>query len=218
MYSSFEGDIFIKDYFKDRQEALINNSENKLIKYSSLSLDNIISLNEYSLEIKIINKKILSEIMNYESFNKFYKTPELLLAYLENKFQEKTKFIFYNIGYFILTKKKSDILKLKKVLDVFIKKFEIYKKLFDEYRRGFRKCGQNYKSVDHYLILSFCLLSFYNETKSLKFLNTALKINDNLCSVKSLIRKKSDIQMFDQIILMELTIIKNLMKKKMKQQ
>jgi len=68
------------------------------------------------------------------------------------------------------------------IIDTFLKKFEIRKRLFLSYNSNLEEDEDRYDNLRNYLFLSNLGLIRYHETNNLKFLNTVLKINDSLCS------------------------------------
>ena len=68
------------------------------------------------------------------------------------------------------------------IIDTLLKKFEIRKRLFLSYNSNLEEDEDRYDNLRNYLFLSNLGLIRYHETNNLKFLNTALKINDTLCS------------------------------------
>tara|TARA_B110000438_G_scaffold209708_1_gene201630 strand:+ start:369 stop:959 length:591 start_codon:yes stop_codon:yes gene_type:complete len=67
-----------------------------------------------------------------------------------------------------------------KHIDIFVKKFELTKKLFEKYDKKFISKSKNYSDLINYILLSFICLLCYKQEKNLKYLNTALKLNDTL--------------------------------------
>ena len=65
-------------------------------------------------------------------------------------------------------------------IDIFVKKFELTKKLFEKYNEKFIPISENYFNLINYILLSFICLLCYKQEKNLKYLNTALKLNDTL--------------------------------------
>ena len=68
------------------------------------------------------------------------------------------------------------------IIDTFLKKFEIRKRLFLSYNSNLEEDEDRYDNLRNYLFLSNLGLIRYHETNNLKFLNTVLKINVSLCS------------------------------------
>ena len=70
----------------------------------------------------------------------------------------------------------------EKILNQLIKKFEIKKLLCLRYDSNLKEISSDCTKLSNYMLLSLCCLLQYEETKNLKFLNTALKLNDTISS------------------------------------
>ena len=70
----------------------------------------------------------------------------------------------------------------EKILNQLIKKFEIKKLLCLRYDSDLKEISSDYTKLSNYMLLSLCCLLKYEKTKNLKFLNTALKLNDTISS------------------------------------
>jgi len=90
------------------------------------------------------------------------------------------------------------------ILDKLIKKFEIKKKLYSGYDSDFKEISTSYDNLLNYEKLSLLALLHYEKTKNLKFLNTALKINDTLSSQIQNINEKNEKLLMFFIIKLEL--------------
>jgi hypothetical protein len=75
----------------------------------------------------------------------------------------------------------------KQMTESFIKKFETKKKIYSKYSKQFKEISNEFTILQNYLFLSIICLIKYQQTLNLKFLNTALKLNDILCSQKNMI-------------------------------
>lgn len=74
---------------------------------------------------------------------------------------------------------------VKAWLDRLVQRFEVTKKLYAAYPPGFRKGEGAHTSVRLYWLLALSLTLAYARTRSLKYLNTLLKVNDLLASLPS---------------------------------
>jgi len=99
------------------------------------------------------------------------------------------------------------------LLIIYLKKYEITKKIFSKYDLNMKKIGENYKDLDNYVLLSINLAIFYKNSQNLKFMNTLLKINDMLCAMREEITQKL-IPLFYLSIKIELEEIGKLFNKK----
>ena len=104
--------------------------------------------------------------------------------------------------------------KLNEIIDIFLKKYEIKKKLVMQYDNDFHEKDSNYKNLRNYILLDLLCVIRFNETKNLKFLNTILKINDMLVTQISLWNNKNDLCVFQWLLENEIRIILELCKLK----
>jgi hypothetical protein len=72
---------------------------------------------------------------------------------------------------------------LYRLLSQLLRRFEVFKKLHDEFTPRFRKASDQFRTPINYALLSVSCLFFYEHTGNLKFLNGALKLNDLLGSI-----------------------------------
>ena len=98
--------------------------------------------------------------------------------------------------------------KLDTNIDVFLKKYEIKKKLMSKYDTNFFEKNQDYKNLRNYLLLGLLCVIRYEETRNLKFLNTILKINDMLITQK--IYNDADLCIFKHNLEYEIKFVKEL--------
>jgi len=66
--------------------------------------------------------------------------------------------------------------------NIYLKKFEIKKRLYTSYDENFKENSNDYSNLRNYILLSAICILKYENSKNLKFLNTSLKINDTICS------------------------------------
>ena len=97
---------------------------------------------------------------------------------------------------------------MDKIIDIFLKKFEIKKRIAFEYDSNNKEKSKNFQYLRNYLLLSILCCLRYKETKNLKFLNTVLKINDTLISQFFTINEKLDFKIFYSTLQMEIIFIK----------
>lgn len=96
---------------------------------------------------------------------------------------------------------------LKEIIDVFIKKFEIRKKIFNAYDADFKVASNDFTNLKNYSLFSLICLLEYHKTDNLKYLNTSLKLNDIICSQSTKISSSDDITLFLFIVKKELEFI-----------
>lgn len=96
------------------------------------------------------------------------------------------------------------------IIKMFVKRFEIKKRLFSLYNDEFKEASEDYSFLRNYILLSKICLSKYEESRSLKYLNVILKLNDTICSQIDKLREKYDVLLFRDVLSRELTHISEL--------
>ncbi len=108
-------------------------------------------------------------------------------------------------------------IELTKLLNNYIKKFEVKKRIYESYDKNFIANSTHYKNLRNYLLLSVLCSIQFRKTKNLKFLNSMLKLNDTICTQHGLLNNHIDQILFHFTIKEELDLIKDLCnQKKMK--
>ncbi len=64
-----------------------------------------------------------------------------------------------------------------------LKKFEAGRKLYSKYDSKMKKVDNEFQNPRLYILLCLCCLLFYKKSKNLKFINTALKLNDSISTI-----------------------------------
>ncbi|MEK6875975.1 MAG: hypothetical protein AABX63_01070 [Nanoarchaeota archaeon] len=186
-YSEFLGKEFV-DSYKDFRLKIMDS-----LKVSKENLS--ISIQNYAKQFAGLNKKNLLKRISEENFTKNILS---MLLYIQNSIELKDKEISNEVY---------------KRLSIFIRKYEVSKKIFSQYSNNLEKIGENYREIDNYVLLSLNLALFYRSSKNLKFINIVLKINDMLCGMKDNI-KADVLPLFYLSLKIELDEIKNLFKEK----
>ena len=109
-----------------------------------------------------------------------------------------------------LCEKKIKSHKLDTNIDIFLKKYEIKKRLMSQYDTEFFEKNQDYKNLRNYLLLELLCVIRYEETRHLKFLNTILKINDMLITQAQQINEQTDLSIFKYCLEFEIKFVKEL--------
>lgn len=130
---------------------------------------------------------------------------------IKNMSEYESNQLFSLILFKLLTS--NDDLFVNSIIVTFIKKFETKKKIFLKYSKDFKELSNDFTILRNYLLLSIICLIKYEKTHNLKFLNTALKINDLLCSKKDLITNSIDSQLFVFVLENEIHFVNTLCKK-----
>lgn len=121
--------------------------------------NNIIPLNEVVKRLSLnINFNILTDI------KKGFQANELFIKIAENLVKESAIEIFDFI------------------IDKFVRKFEVEKKIFASYDNEFKKTTEDYSNLQNYVLLSLICIYKYKYSKKLRYLNVVLKLNDLICS------------------------------------
>ena len=108
-----------------------------------------------------------------------------------------------------LCEKKIQSNKLDANIDIFLKKYEIKKRLMSKYDTDFFEKNQYYKNLRNYLLLVLLCVIRYEETKNLKFLNVVLKINDMLITQTQL-QDQIDLSILKHCLECEIKFVKEL--------
>lgn len=85
----------------------------------------------------------------------------------------------------------NDRKKAYELLSKFIKKFEVFKKIYTRYNlKDMKKDSEDFSNISNYVLLSLNLILYYKKENNLKFLNACLKLNDlSISSFDSLIEE-----------------------------
>lgn len=110
----------------------------------------------------------------------------------------------------IYDKNTNEKLSNNKIIDIFLKKFEIKKRVMEEYDSNNKEKSDNFYYLRNYLLISVLCCLRYRETKNLKFLNTILKINDTLISQFFKINEILNLEILSIILRMEIDFITEL--------
>ena len=102
--------------------------------------------------------------------------------------------------------------KINAKFEMYLKKFEINKRLYDKYDDN-EKNSTRYDIIENYILLSVISILKFKKTENLKFLNTALKLNDIICSEFKNMVKEDYNKLFKFSLESEMSIITRFMKK-----
>ena len=106
-----------------------------------------------------------------------------------------------------------DDIDITKIVNDFIKKFEIKKRIFSYYNKEIQEASNDYKTLSNYILLaSICVLK-YKKTKNLKYINVLLKLNDTICSQINIISENNTSFLCFFALKSELDYISDLIKK-----
>ena len=128
-----------------------------------------------------------------------------------NSSKFRTQKLFESI-FLILLRDKDDT-NITKIVNDFIKKFEIKKRIFSCYNKEIQEASNDYKILPNYILLaSICVLK-YKKTKKLKYINVLLKLNDTICSQINIISENNTRFLCFFALESELDYISDLIKK-----
>lgn len=148
-------------------------------------------LNE--VKIRDTNRPIISFFYNNKNASKTSKAIQIILVKIKNK---------------------ENIAKNYSILSRYVKKYEITKRVYSEYDEKLKPIGTACRNPLDYLALSMACLTFFEITKNLKFMNTALKLNDLLCSVLNELTENTERLMLHACLEKELKLINEINKKR----
>ncbi len=213
MYTNYKGVEFINNYIDDRKNNLLRIINQHNDNQHFRNYINLLNGNDKKLDSFIKDKmknEVLESLKKRKYFSKYKLNASSLLDSIKENSKVNSKQLFDNLAYLILIKEE-ETASLIYLLDVFTKKFEVFKRIFEEYSGSLKKIGDNYRKIDLYIIISFTMVYFYYTGKNLKYLNVSLKLNDLICSREKTICSKDDLIILFYSITLELRAIDNLM-------
>ena len=169
---------------------------------------------DFLISYQFSRKKIITELEKTPDFisfsNNFFSSQDISDVYeiiKKNKFS--TNELYHSIIMELISNPKNT--QTIPIIDKFLKKFEIRKRIFLNYDNEFNIIGDEFKEIQNYVLLSFMCLIRYQTTSDLKYLNTFLKLNDLICSAKKLIVNKIDISLFHYLLTSEMKYVLKLL-------
>ena len=169
---------------------------------------------DFLISYQFSRKKIITELEKMPDFisfsNNFFSSQDISDVYeiiKINKFS--TNELYHSIIMELISNPKNT--QTIPIIDKFLKKFEIRKRIFLNYDNEFNIIGDEFKEIQNYVLLSFMCLIRYQTTSDLKYLNTFLKLNDLICSAKKLIVNKIDISLFHYLLTSEMKYVLKLL-------
>jgi len=98
----------------------------------------------------------------------------------------------------------------EKIINQFIKKFEISKKIYSSYDDTWKKNSSNFSNISNYIMLTTICVLKYKSDYNLKLINVVLKLNDLICSQIKNITTELDLELCRYNIENELKFIKQI--------
>lgn len=168
MYSKIYKNHYFKKLIKEKMKLVLN--QFKLIKNQGQKINGT-----YTVEGKILNKILM-------------KINILKLDIKKIEFENKKKNILQksnteNTLYRLLINynKNKNNKSLHKIIYLFIKKFEVSKKIYKSYNKNFRKKKSSIEDIKSQMLLALLLMTSYlNKKQDLRYINCLLKISDKI--------------------------------------
>lgn len=207
MYTKYEGPKFLGTYIEFRKNCL------EKLRGRIGEFDNIINFSDFSLSD--FRKTLFSFLLSSEQESQVdFDSVEDLLIEMQSEKTVQTIVFFKRILILMLNSKQENLKDFYKILSIFIKKYEVFKRIFSQYSSQFKKKSEDYASLSPYILITLCSLYYHHHIPNLKFLNVSLKINDALCSVIDEIPHGEDCLFFNVALIMEIDAIEKLADKK----
>jgi adenylylsulfate kinase-like enzyme len=205
----------------------------KIIKSFGIALEDSYSYTRRNL-LHYPEKYQYSDFQGKDFFNKYRDDRAKCISYLttrinminedqnlikepviNKKYYEKNNLLLKEFLSFILSCDVSNLKEDKSILLTIIKRFEVSKKLYKTYSKvNIRKSSKEYKDILNYSLFSLVLQKFHNKTKvkeeKMIYLNSILKVNDILSSIRKDIVLQIDIKYTIRSMKGELELTKNL--------
>lgn len=171
MYTEYRGEDFIQSYFKNRKHHLDRFKSQEADEYSS---NNDKHLYESSLAfiekgaVMVANLEAIKKISDFSREDRLITEDIIrsLIAYECSNSQDRV---------------------VKEWIDFLVQRFEVTKKLYENYHsHKLRKGDGENENIRLYWLFSLLLTLHYFRTKNIKYLSTLLKVNDLICSLDDL--------------------------------
>ena len=161
-------------------------------------------LNSYKIDRKTILNQLDSKITEKITLSELIKT---LLS--SEKFLSNTSITKFTTEILLSTfLNKSQLTSNDKIiLSKLVKSFEIKKKIFTEYDFNENTFSIDYKNLRNYILFSLLCGKEFKNSRNLKYLNTALKLNDIISSKVIQISENSNLLLAFYAISLELSSI-----------
>ena len=92
--------------------------------------------------------------------------------------------------------------KIPGLLEIFLKRFEITKRVYDEYDSSVRAIDRTqYINLDNYVFAAEVFETAYRKTNDFRFLNALLKVMDIICAHYEMVSSKLNLLTFNLLIL-----------------
>lgn len=192
MFSTYHGKAFLRSYYEQRAKDIADFEQRYLINLQEIVPStpvwlkywkDIIKPNEglFSKDIQVIHARFLSDSNEGQQLSVLQSISELKLAKVVN-----TKEVLQLLLQTAVEQNSTDPDIYQLWLRNYIKRFEVSKKLYTAYYQSpMKKASEDYQSFLNYGLLSLVLLYDYEWSGNFKMVNTAIKLNDLLCSLRN---------------------------------
>lgn len=213
MYTQYGGKEFLRVFFSSRNSIIREVQErlHKSLSDSKVIKDIVETLDDFT---KPITPVVLQMFHRYLEEQRTASTGGSRWQEILQRETFKTVDLLHHcIGVLIMQPDKDSDL-IAETLNVLTKKYEVMKKVFSQYATGFKSVFTEDKTPAPYLLLSYCLLLYYNKTDNLKFLNCSLKLNDAICSISQELNRPEQLINLLLNLRLEHIAVKRLMSRK----
>lgn len=174
MYTPYEGPGFLKAYLAQRQtlqhtlerthQGLLNDSDPNMA--FSKEIYQAVSANSTEHVSKLLRSSMLEVLPERPGACDFI-----------------TRSVLMDLWQIYLHSPAQDIQTCSEWIEVFLKKFEVSKRLYVSYDTKLKPKVRQYDQLENYALLAGLLIYRYRSTSNLKYLNATLKLVDLLASV-----------------------------------
>lgn len=198
MYSAYGGAQFLRDYFSLRKSQVLAwetihrhdmHSGNESLTHIEWLIDCRYLLNS---NVALLPDDILQhhrtklENVPVPNDNHEGRPDSLSLGDFEPKSSFGTDVLLSALLKSVTAKDESEQSTAYRWLSKLVHRFEVSKKLYDSYQTNMKRATDAHRTIENYSLLAVCCLGFHEWTGNMKFMNTALKLNDLLCSLDKL--------------------------------
>jgi hypothetical protein len=219
MYSEFKGEAFLKDYLQARNQfaeafenrylsCLQNRTSDSLFERRPLFFNmvwkqwNLL----YSAEIASLHSSFLK---GWEKDKKYHSSsPPTLPSDLLGRMN--TQEVLESLLLCQVQKKENPMDICDRLLEFFLARFEITKKVYTAYDNGKRALSEQSHVLVNYALLGLNGILQYKREKILTALNASLKINDLLCSAQENVILPGELSLTIASLRMEIQAVKSL--------
>jgi hypothetical protein len=209
MYTPFEGEVFFSDYFYSRgicrnelepmvfRNRVRDGFDRRILDLSMKEMAGYLDKLAPSIRVKV--ESFLPTAVMQEQQGRFNPSDQAARAEGDAEFPGledireaeniKTLSLIKNLLAVLGSRGDQQLGDVKNWIDKLVQKFEVTKRIYTAYPSIPKKgCGA-YDNMTVYALLALLLALFFGRTKNLKYLNTVIKLNDLLCSVKEIVKE-----------------------------